>query len=325
MRILIAEDDTVSRILLQKSVERYGHDCIVAQDGAEAWQLYQENTVDVIISDWMMPHMDGMELCRRVRAEPGRGYTYFIFLTALTEREHLLQGIKAGADDYVTKPLDRQELQVRLIGASRVTSLHQRLLAQNDELEALNLQLHDQARRDPLTRLGNRLRLQEELETLSGRVERYGHSYCAILCDVDHFKRYNDRYGHLAGDDVLRTVSETIRRHYRAGDAAYRYGGEEFLLVLPEQSLETATVAAERLRASVEALEILHDANLPAGVVTISVGISLLEPGDNKSIEQWLAEADAALYQAKTEGRNRVVALGPTLSSGMVQQLPPAC
>lgn len=310
MRVLIAEDDTSTRMILQRLVEQYGHQCVVAEDGAQAWQLYQDTPVDVIISDWMMPHLDGMELCRRVRAAPDGAYTYFIFLTALGDRDHLLEGIKAGADDYLPKPLKRDELQVRLIVAARVTALHQQLVEQNVQLEALNLQLHDQARRDPLTRLGNRLRLQEELESLRGRVERYGHSYCAILCDVDHFKRYNDRYGHLAGDEVLRIVGDTIRKHYRVGDAAYRYGGEEFLLVLPEQSLENAMLAAERLRAAVEARDILHDANLPAGVVTISAGIALLRPGDNKSVEQWLAEADIALYEAKIAGRNRVIVYG---------------
>lgn len=315
MRVLIAEDDTSSRIILQRAVEQLGHECVAAKDGIEAWRLVREAPFDVIITDWMMPGMDGMELCRRVREEPRRTYTYVIFLTALADREHLLRGIRAGADDYLPKPLDRNELQVRLLVASRVTTLHQRFIEQNGELERLNLQLHDQARRDHLTNLGNRLRLQEELASLVGRVERYNHCYCAVLLDVDHFKLYNDHYGHAAGDAVLRTIADTLQKHNRTGDAAYRYGGEEFLIVLPEQTLDRAAIAVERLRQAVQALAIAHDGNHLSGVVTISAGISIMESGDNKSVETWLKEADLALYQAKHMGRNRVVVYGSSEAS----------
>ncbi|HEX8682727.1 MAG TPA: diguanylate cyclase [Ardenticatenaceae bacterium] len=315
MRVLIAEDDTSSRIILQRAVEQLGHECVAAKDGIEAWRLVREAPVDVIITDWMMPGMDGMELCRRVREEPRRTYTYVIFLTALADREHLLRGIRAGADDYLPKPLDRNELQVRLLVAARVTTLHQRFIEQNGELERLNLQLHDQARRDHLTNLGNRLRLQEELASLVGRVARYGHCYCAVLVDVDHFKLYNDHYGHAAGDAVLRTLADSLQKHNRTGDAAYRYGGEEFLIVLPEQTLDRAAIAVERLRQAVQALAIAHDGNHLSGVVTISAGISIMEPGDNKSVETWLKEADLALYQAKHMGRNRVVVYGSSEAS----------
>ena len=309
MKILVAEDDAVSRTILRRAVEVLGHECLVAEDGRAAWEAFRaEPWVDVIISDWMMPDVDGLELCRMVREEergaPGRAYTYFIFLTALGDREHLLRGLEAGADDYLSKPLDRDELGMRLISADRVTELHRKLAYQNDELEKLNRMLFDQSREDPLTSLGNRLRLREDLEVLQGRAERYGHDYAAVLCDVDFFKAYNDRYGHLAGDDVLQRVAGAISDGLRGGDVAYRYGGEEFLVVLPEQSIEAATAIADRLRRSVEGLGVPHEAGTRAGVVTISAGVAAF-PG-TESADDLLKEADAALYEAKEAGRNTV-------------------
>jgi len=290
LKVLIAEDDAISRMILKKSVEKFGHECLVAEDGEKAWELFQNTSeVDVIISDWMMPGIDGPEFCRRVRAMNTDLYTFFIFLTALGNKEHLLEGMQAGADDYLAKPLDREQLQVRLIAASRVNSLHRQLNEQAVELEKLNRELFALSRQDPLTRLGNRLRLREDLKTLGARAERYGQSFCAILCDVDFFKPYNDAYGHLAGDEVLRKVAEVISGNLRTGDMAYRYGGEEFLILLPEQTLESAKVAAERLRRSVEDLAIPHEAKTLPVVVTISLGLAVLSPGEKKPTEKLLS------------------------------------
>ena len=309
MKILIAEDDAVSRTILRRAVEKLGHECLAAADGEEAWGLYKENPdLDVIISDWMMPGVDGLELCRRVRGDDRDGYTYFIFLTALGDREHLLQGLEAGADDYLSKPLDRDELGMRLTSAMRVTDLHRRLAFQNGELEKLNRMLFEQSRQDPLTSLGNRLRLREDLQVLQSRTERYGHSYAVVLCDVDFFKAYNDRYGHLAGDDVLRRVAATISSDLRTGDTAYRYGGEEFLVVLPEQDAEAAAAITDRLRQAVEGLGIPHADGGPGGVLTISAGVAVSTgAGDTDGL---LKAADEALYAAKSGGRNRVARAG---------------
>lgn len=309
VKILIAEDDAVSRLILQRAVEKLGHECLAAEDGEKAWRLYEEKPdVDIIISDWMMPNVDGLELCRRVRSAERDGYTYFIFLTALGDKKHLTMGFEAGADDYLSKPLDRDELQVRMISACRLTRLHQQLAEQRAELEKLNARLADQARTDPLTNLGNRLRMQEDLETLRARTGRYGQTYCAILLDIDCFKLYNDNYGHPAGDEVLRRVAGAIESHCRSGDTAYRYGGEEFLIILPEQNLQSGAAIAGRLRRTVEELEIPHEAKDPPGVVTVSLGLSGLEPGMDKSPETLLKEADEALYRAKESGRNHVSA-----------------
>lgn len=306
MRILIAEDDAVSRAILRRAVEKLGHGCLAASNGGEAWELFKEHPdFDVIISDWMMPGVDGLELCRRVRKHGHTdGYTYFIFLTALGDKEHLLQGLEAGADDYLSKPLDRDELRMRLTSALRVTELHRRLVFQNGELEELNRLLFEQSRKDPLTSLGNRLRLREDLEALSAKAHRYDHSYAVVICDVDFFKAYNDRHGHLAGDDVLRRVAETISADLRGGDAAYRYGGEEFLILLPEQDPLTATAVAERLRDAVQGLAIPHGASEAASVVTLSAGVAALPASGDP--DDLLRKTDSALYAAKKAGRNRV-------------------
>jgi two-component system cell cycle response regulator len=307
LRVLIAEDDAVSRMILTKAVEKSGHECLAVEDGEKAWELFQNTPeVDVVISDWMMPGIDGPEFCRRVRAANSGWYTFFIFLTALGDKQHLLEGMQAGADDYLAKPLDREQLQVRLIAASRVNSLHRQLNEQKAELEKLNRELFAMSRRDPLTRLGNRLRLREDLETLGAQAQRYGHSYCAMLCDVDFFKAHNDTYGHLAGDEVLKRVADVISENLREGDIAYRYGGEEFLMILPEQSLESGVSIADRLRRAVEDLRIPHEKN-PPGVVTISLGVAGLPAGEPKSADALIKEADEALYRAKESGRNRVV------------------
>ena len=306
MRILIAEDDPPSRLIHQMIVEKRGHEAVLAANGEEAWEIFRTTGADVVLSNWMMPDCDGLELCRRVREHKGP-YAYFILLTARGDKEHVLEGIKAGADDYLTKPLDAEELSVRLVSASRVTSLHRQLTEKTRSLERMNRLLFEQARKDPLTKLGNRLQLREDLELMRGRMKRYEHRFSALLCDVDFFKPYNDHYGHLSGDEVLVEVANTVAEHLRSGDQAYRYGGEECLIVLPEQPLEAARGVAERIRQAVQDLGIPHEAKDPPGVITISVGVSSLPAQDGRPIGALLEEADAALYRAKRSGRNRVV------------------
>ena len=261
----------------------------------------------MVISDWMMPGMDGDELCRRVRADPTAPYAYFIILTSLEGRHHVINGMRAGVDDYLSKPFDPEELEARLIAAARVTTLHHRLAHQGAELERLNATLFDDSRRDHLTGLGNRKRLDEDLTEWTARAERYGDIFSIALFDIDNFKRYNDTFGHLAGDEVLRSVGGTLLRACRLGDAAYRYGGEELLVALAGQPLEAARTTAERMREAIEMMAIPFGPPTFA-VVTASVGVAELQPGDNGTFSHLLARADAALYQAKQSGRNRVVA-----------------
>jgi diguanylate cyclase (GGDEF)-like protein len=305
MKILIADDSPTPRLMLQRELEGLGHECIVACDGTEAWELFQGSGVDVVVSDWMMPGMDGDELCRRVRADPEAPYAYFILHTSLEDLKHVVQGMQAGADDYLTKPFQRDQLATRLIAADRITGLHRQLASQQTELERLNEMLFQDSRHDRLTGLGNRRRLDEDLERLADQARRYDHRLAVVLFDVDRFKQYNDTAGHAAGDEVLRSVASALAAECRTGDAAYRYGGEELLVALPEQELEPATTAAERMRAAIEALGIPHPGITPAGVVTVSGGVACLGP--DETVASLLGRADAALYRAKRDGRNRIV------------------
>ena len=300
MKILAVDDDAVSRVVVQAMVTSLGHECVLAASGCEAWSLLQESPVDVVISDRVMPDMDGLELCRRIRDELDAGYTYVVLASGLHQPAQAREGMLAGADDYLSKPLNRDELQLRLIAAERVSALHRRL-------EGLNIELRTAARRDPLTGLSNRLQLQEDLASLADRVTRYGHRYSVALLDVDHFKAFNDRYGHPAGDAALRMVGEVLSNTSRVGDSCYRYGGEEFLCVFPEQSVETALAALHRTRASILERALPHSGNPEYGVLTVSAGVAGLTPEfpDTAAV---LQRADQALYRAKANGRNAVVA-----------------
>jgi diguanylate cyclase (GGDEF)-like protein len=313
VKVLIAEDDATSRLLLQRAIGRLGHAVLTADDGLLAWELYRQQDVDVIVSDWLMPGLDGPDFCRRVRGEQRETYTYFILLTALDDKLHFIQGMQAGADDYLTKPFDRDELQVRLQVASRVTTLHHQLAEKTRELEHANRALAESARHDPLTGLGNRLQLRDDLARLQQWLDRYGRGFAVGLCDVDRFKLYNDRYGHLAGDDALKAVCQEIDRTVRSGDMTYRYGGEEMLVIMPEQTAQTSIVGMERVRDAVERLAIPHVCNPPYGVVTISIGLVTIGGGEQLPWEAVLHQADEALYRAKANGRNRVKLADPPL------------
>jgi two-component system chemotaxis response regulator CheY len=304
MKILVVDDDSTSRLVTLMALRNLGHQTHTARDGADAWEQFRSLRPEAVISDWLMPGLSGLELCRNIRAD-ATSYTYFMMVTGQGARDQMLEGMAAGADDYLVKPLDPDDLEARLIAADRVTSLHRRLAAQQIELEGLNDELTGIARRDPLTGLRNRRALDEEIDALEARALRYGHGYCMALLDLDRFKSYNDTYGHQAGDQVLRTVAAQIRAQAREGDAIYRYGGDEVLCILPEQSLSTGTAAVERMRMTVELLAVPHGLN-PLGVLTLSAGTAVLDANRARSAGEVLKEADEALYRAKELGGNRV-------------------
>jgi len=307
MRVLVADDDTTCRLVLKAAVERLGHECVTASDGQEAWGLITGARFDVLITDWMMPGLDGPELCRRVRHDNHGTYTYIVLATSLGEREHVVAGMQAGADDYLTKPLDPFDVQTRLIAADRVTGLHKQVKDFQAALEQANGELQQLARTDALTQIGNRLRLHEDLVAIHDRAERYGHGYCVAIFDLDYFKSYNDTYGHLAGDEALRKVARTLAAYCRSGDGTYRYGGEEFVVVLSDQTLDSAIPAVDRLREAIAELRVPHAGRPDPQVVTISAGVASWRPGGETSTEM-LERADGALYRAKLGGRNRVMA-----------------
>jgi two-component system cell cycle response regulator len=305
MKILIADDSPAQLLALQRAVEALGHACVPAEDGERAWELYEQGDPDVVISDWVMPGIEGVELCRRIRAA-GRRYCYLILLTSLDDKKHVMRGMEVGVDDYLTKPLNPDELEARLASAARVTALHGRLAEQQSELERLNQELAEIARKDPLMGIGNRMRMDEDLARIERELERGGKGYSVLLCDIDNFKSYNDANGHQRGDDVLRAVADAFAKATRGEDAVYRYGGEELLVLVRSDEPSVLANTAERLRREVEALALSRDA-AGEGVVTVSVGAAVRRAGD-EGPEIAVRRADDALYRAKAEGRNRVVA-----------------
>jgi two-component system chemotaxis response regulator CheY len=235
-------------------------------------------------------------------------YTYFIIMTAFDDREHLLAGMAAGADDFQRKPVSFDELEARLMSAGRIVELHRRLASRTAQLRDDSTRNYVASRTDALTGVANRMRLDEEVATLLSRAQRYGHTCSLALCDLDHFKLYNDTFGHVAGDAALRAVAERMQANLRAGDGLFRYGGEEFVVLLVEQSLQEAEHAMDRLRAQVEQL------GIPAargGPLTVSIGVAEIDPRVDVTGESWIARADTALYEAKERGRNRVVSSAP--------------
>ena len=306
MNVVVVDDDPLVRLVLAKAVTSLGHVSMPAETGADALRLVERERVDVVISDWMMPGMTGLELCQAIRSRDAIEYVYFMLVTALDDSDHALAGIAAGVDDCLVKPVRPFDLRLRLMVAERVTDLHRRLAERQRGLERSNLEMAATARIDPLTGLGNRLKMAEDLAIFRSRRDRYHELFGVALFDIDHFKTLNDAAGHVAGDKALQQVATVIRRQLREADMAYRYGGEELLVVLPA-GVRRVAAAAERIRRAVEAAAIPHPGRPgPETVVTTSVGVAAADG----EIESFLTAADTALYRAKNEGRNRMVVDG---------------
>jgi diguanylate cyclase (GGDEF)-like protein len=308
VRILVADDDASSRLIVKSALRNLGHECHTVSDGEQAWQAFQTQLPDVVISDLMMPGLRGPQLCRKIRDHDVSRYVYFVIMSGQRLHSEILEGMTAGADDYLLKPLNPEDLQVRLIAATKVIALQVQLAHNRTELDELRHGLKAIARRDQLTRLGNRRALDEDLGFLEARVTRYRHRYCIALVDIDHFKSYNDAFGHLAGDRMLQAVALELKAEARGGDAIYRYGGEEFLCIFPEQSIAKGIQAVERMRNAVERLAIRQAGDSGASL-TISGGVAVMDAEHPRSASAVIKEADEALYRAKQLGRNRVEGL----------------
>jgi diguanylate cyclase (GGDEF)-like protein len=303
VRALIADDDRTTTGIVAKALRGWGLDVDVAYDGAAAWQLL--NAIDppaIAVIDWTMPELDGPELCRRVRATSRLSAMYVLLLTARDRRVDLIEGLDAGADDYMTKPVDLDELRARMHVGMRVASLQQRLSRRVTELRRAHDRLKEMASTDALTHLYSRRWWFDMASTEFARSRRNGADLSVLLVDLDHFKRVNDRFGHEAGDNVLKAFADLLRRECRQTDIIGRHGGEEFALALPETSLAAAQTVASRLTDGCRALA------LPAGDEFIrwscSIGIADVRE-DDADIDAVLRRADAALYDAKRAGRDR--------------------
>jgi diguanylate cyclase (GGDEF)-like protein len=296
MRVLVADDSLVMRRLLESTLEGWGYQVTSARDGDEAWSvLSSDDPPRIAILDWMMPGHSGLELCQLLRQQERPDYTYIILLTSKSQREDIVEGLRSGSDDYIVKPFDRHELEVRLRVGRRIIDLQSQLL----EAQAA---LRDQATRDGLTRIWNRASILEILERESTRARREHRPLGVVMMDIDHFKLINDTLGHQVGDEALKETVHRVGEGVRGYDAFGRYGGEEFLIVVPGCDEKNLIQYAERLRGVIEAAPYelagreLH--------VTASFGASALMPGATATPDMLIRAADLALYDAKRSGRN---------------------
>lgn len=307
MRILIADDSIVSRHLLDATLRKWGYEVVVACDGLEAWNaLKQDDAPRIAILDWVMPGLTGPEVCKRLRehskGSPSAAYTYLLLLSSKSQREDLIEGLESGADDYLTKPFDQHELKVRLRAGTRIIDLQRELLAAREELR-------EQATKDFLTRLWNRSSILDILQRELTRAARENRQVGVVLADLDRFKNVNDTFGHFAGDAVLREFSRRMLASMRPYDSIGRYGGEEFLIILPGCDESCTASQGERMRAALANEPMLiNDAR---HLVTGSFGGTSWRPGGPAQAENLIRVADNALYMAKNQGRNRVVVLPP--------------
>jgi diguanylate cyclase (GGDEF)-like protein len=309
MKILVVEDDRSAAMAVERAILNFGHQAEIAENTAAAWDKLQSGDFRIVISDWMMPGEDGLSLCRRVRSGSFPFYAYLIILTGRSGRQDLLDALAAGADDFLSKPLDPDELRLRLLVGERIVGLEARLRQANDALREYAADLDQRSKTDELMRIGNRAAFELRLRQLSDWARQAGRRFGVVMCDVDHFKVYNDSLGHQRGDQILRQVAEAVTRGVRSTDEAFRYGGEEIVLLLPDLDIAGAARVAERVRQQVESLRFeLDDADAPFRI-TISCGVGAF-PDHARHADDDLGpveRADNALYQAKRRGRNCVV------------------
>lgn len=305
--VLIAEDNVVVRQLLAKTLTKEGHEVVCVENGREAFELFKSRFFPIILTDWMMPEMNGPDLCRAIREHDSEGYVFIVLLTSKDSQDDIILGLKAGADDYLVKPVNHAELLARLNTGQRILNLERSLKDANEEIKRLSIT-------DPLTGCYNRGYMTKRLPEEIQRARRYRHPLSIIFCDIDHFKAVNDTYGHLGGDLVLNEFVQCLLGSIRHNvDWLARYGGEEFIIVLPETDSKSAFCKAEQLCGTVSQRVI----NISGQEIHITAsfgatGFDPDTPDDKISLETLINRADDHLYQAKQEGRDKVKA-GPLL------------
>lgn len=292
-KVLVVDDDKLYRVILEDSLKKWGYNVITAEDGYEALQmLEQPDGPQLAVIDWVMPGLEGPEVCRRVRQQRKMGYIYIILLTGKDAKEDILKGFEAGADDYMVKPFDPEIMRYKL-------KIGERIIRMENELFQL-------ATTDHLTGLLNRRSFMDRLEAELNRCIRLRRPLGLLIADIDFFKKINDTYGHRVGDEVLKNFAVILKKNLRAYDFAGRYGGEEFIVCLVECDIEESFKVAERLRTAIQSQPMFQTEDEREIFVTASFGVTALgqEP---KNIDQLIKEADEALYEAKRSGRNRTV------------------
>ena len=295
--VLVADDSAVYRKLIENSISSNHFAPVFAKTGQEAMQLFAEHKPRIVILDWMMPDRTGIELCQHIRAACLDSYTYIILLTAMSEKESIIQGLASGADDYLTKPFHDGELLARLGVGMRIIELHKQIEAKNRLLEQLALT-------DALTSLPNRRAIEEWATRQLSGAARYGFPFWVVVADLDRFKNINDTYGHEAGDTVLKRFAEILKANSRKSDICGRIGGEEFLFALTHTNAKNAQVVTERIRSQLEQTKFDFDGT--TSTVTASFGAAGFEGTHAPDLSQLISKADAALYSAKRLGRNRL-------------------
>ncbi|MEW6141004.1 MAG: diguanylate cyclase [Thermodesulfobacteriota bacterium] len=298
MKVLVADDNQFFRRLLEVNLTKWGHQVVPCSNGTEAWKiLSRQDCPQLAILDWEMPGMEGVELCQELRKLVDRPYVYVFLLTAKTRREDVLKGLDSGADDYITKPFDPLELQVRIRTATRIIQLQEDLMK---SIKALEMR----ASEDSLTRLWNHAAILARLKQELDRCCRERTSLGVIMVDVDNFKQINDSQGHQKGDELLKELAARIKTVLRSYDSVGRYGGDEFLIVLPGCDLKETEALAERLRSAT-----MSDPSREAAMAfhcTTSFGVASTDWTGDYDLGNLVRAADAALYQAKRAGRNCV-------------------
>jgi len=312
MKILIVEDTRSSLLILTQFILRFGATALQAENGERAIAIFQAEKPDLVLLDIILPDMDGFAVAQRLRGlEEDGGWTPIIFLSSLDKDEDIERGIAAGGDDYLAKPISEVVLGAKIRAMQRIIQMRTSLVVLAHKLDIANRELKRLSASDGLTGIPNRRLFDEYISREWRRARRSTQGIALMMCDVDHFKLFNDTYGHQAGDDCLRRVASAIQKAIeRASDIVARYGGEEFAVVMPETPIGGALFLAEKIRHAIHELHIPHSES-PHGQVTLSIGIATAVPGEHNRYEELIQAADQALYQAKHDGRDRVIRAAP--------------
>jgi len=302
MKILIVEDELISRRMVKKYLVDAGHDIVEAEDGQAAWELFQNEPFQMVITDWIMPRLDGPELVQKIRRSGQKSYTYIIMLTAMDDKKNVVFGLESGVDEYLTKPFNGRELVARVASGMRILKLEEQLMQAHQQMENL-------AMRDGLTGLLNRRAIEEYAESEFNITERKERALSIIMIDIDHFKQVNDKFGHKTGDYALQQVAKILKEDLRNYDRVGRWGGEEFILILPDTWVDDAAIVAERIRIEIAETKFLLETG-ESFSIRISLGVACAS-SQVSSLAKLIDSADQAMYQAKQNGRNRVCIFEP--------------